>query len=155
MLNAVEPLSVARLDEVAAGIDQWAEIAVAENDAVAAVDREPGERRWFLRVLGEDKDTYTIRLHLRQRTLQYETYVMPGPEENEAAFYRYLLERNLELGAVTFAIGEEQAVFLTGHLAADRVTDDALDRVVGGVYAAVERCFRQALRIGFPSRVGR
>jgi hypothetical protein len=155
VLSADEPLSVAELDAVASDIDRWAAAAVDESEAVSAVERDPGDRRWYVRILGEDKDTSTIRLHLGQRTLRYETYLMPAPEGNEAELYRYLLARNLELGAVTFAIGEEEAVFLVGHLAADRVTEAALDRVVGGVYAAVERCFRSALRIGFPSRAHR
>ena len=31
---------------------------------------------------GDEKDVFTIWFHLRQRTLHYETYVMPSPEEN-------------------------------------------------------------------------
>ena len=86
----------------------------AENPMVAAVDRgEPGERRWYVRVRGEQKDTFTIWFTLGQRTLHYETYVMPAPEENHAAFYEHLLVRNLGLRGWSFAIGEEAAVFLT------------------------------------------
>ena len=81
---------------------------------IAAVDRgEPGERRWYVRVRGEQKDTFTLWFTLGQRTLRYETYVMPAPEENHAAFYEHLLARNLGLYGWSFAIGEESAVFLT------------------------------------------
>ncbi|HEX8803864.1 MAG TPA: YbjN domain-containing protein, partial [Acidimicrobiales bacterium] len=90
--------------------------------------------------------------HLRQRTLHYETYVMPAPEENHAAFYEHLLRRNLKLFGAAFAIGEEDAVFLTGQLANGCVDDDELDRVLGSLYAWVEQFFRPALRIGFASR---
>ena len=66
---------------------------------------------------GEEKDTFTIWFTLGQRTLHYETYVMPAPEENHEQFYEHLLRRNLKLYGAAFAIGEEDAVFLVGQLA--------------------------------------
>ena len=53
----------------------------------------------------------------RQRTLHYETYVMPAPEENQGALYEHLLRRNRKLYGAAFAIGDEDAVFLVGQLA--------------------------------------
>ena len=95
---------------------------------------------------------FTIWFHLRQRTLHYETYVMPAPEENHAAFYEHLLRRNLKLYGAAFAIGDEDAVFLVGPARQRRVDDDELDRVLGSLYAWVEQFFRPAIRIGFASR---
>jgi hypothetical protein len=148
-----EALSADGLDAVEARIDAWLLRQRADNPMVAAVERgEPGERRWYVRLLGEQKDTFSIWFTLGQRTLRYETYVMPAPEENQARFYEHLLHRNLGLHGWSFAIGEEEAVFLVGALAATAVTDDELDRVLGSGWAYVERCFRPALRIGFASR---
>lgn len=152
MLNAAEPLGPDELARVAAVVDDWSATQEAENDVVAAVERVPAERLWLVRVHGEEKDVYTVRFRLRQRSLRYETFVMPYPEEDEARFHRYLLERNHELEGVVFTIGEEGGIFLEGLLPADRVTPEDLDRALGAVYAAVERCFRQALRIGYASR---
>jgi hypothetical protein len=147
-----EPFSDAQLDELAARIDGWAERQRLENPTIAAIDRGDGdERRWFIRMKGEQKDTFTIWLTLRQRTLHYETYVMPAPEENHQQFYEHLLRRNLKLYGAAFAIGEEDAVFLVGQLANESVTDDELDRILGSLYAWVEQFFRPALRIGFAS----
>ena len=125
-----------------------------ENPVVAAVerDRESGERRWFVRVRGEEKDVFTIWFTLRQRTLHYETYVMPAPEENHAALYEHLLRRNLKLYGAAFAIGDEDAVFLWASCDDAAVDDDELDRILGSLYAYVEQCFRPAMRIGFASR---
>jgi hypothetical protein len=125
---------------------------------IAAVDRgERGERRWYVRVHGVEKDTFTLWFTLGQRTLRYETYVMPAPEENEAAFHQHLLVRNLGLYGWAFAIGEEDAVFLTGALGVEALADDegladSLDRVVGSGWEYVERAFKPALRLGFASR---
>jgi hypothetical protein len=142
----------AELDELAARIDQWAERQLLDNPTVGAVDRDPGIHRWYVRVKGEQKDTFTIWFTLRQRTLHYETYVMPAPEENHEHFYEHLLRRNLKLYGAAFAIGEEDAVFLAGQFPNDAVDDDELDRILGSLYAWVEQFFRPALRIGFASR---
>ena len=125
---------------------------------IDAVERgEPGERRWYVRVLGEQKDTFTFWFTLGQRTLRHETYVMPAPEENHAEFYRHLLVRNLAMRGWCFAIGEESAVFLTGAVGVESLADEAalagaLDRVLGSGWAYVEQCFRPALRLGFASK---
>ena len=138
---------------LAAQVDEWLAQLAAINPAVEAVDRAEGdENRWYVRLRGEEKDHITVWLTLGQRTLRYETYVMPAPEENHAAFYEHLLRRNLKLYGASFAVGDEEAVFLVGQLANAAVTDDELDRVLGSLYAWVEQYFRPALRIGFASR---
>ena len=149
------PSSVDELDRLSRLIDGWLTDQLDENPAVAAVDRgEPGERRWYVRLVGEEKSTSTIWFTLGQRTLRYETYVMPAPEENHAAFYEHLLRRNLKLFGVAFAVGAEDAVFLVGQLPNTALDTHELDRVVGSLYAYVEQFFRPALRIGFASRAG-
>ncbi|MCU0309813.1 MAG: YbjN domain-containing protein [Acidimicrobiales bacterium] len=141
------------LDALEARIDAWLRTQLDENPVVAAVERgEPGERRWYVRVLGESKDVFTIWFTLRQRTLHYETYVMPAPEEDHARFYEHLLRRNRRLTGAAFVIGEEDAVFLEGSLPVHAVDEGELDRILGSLYAYVERFFLPALRIGFASR---
>jgi hypothetical protein len=137
-----------------ARIDAWLATQLADNPVVVAVERdvESGERRWFVRVHGEQKDVFTIWFHLRQRSLHYETYVMPAPEENAGQLYEHLLRRNLKLYGAAFAIGEEDAVFLVGQLANEAVDDEELDRILGSLYQWVEQYFRPAMRIGFASR---
>ncbi|HEY8545728.1 MAG TPA: YbjN domain-containing protein [Acidimicrobiales bacterium] len=148
------PFTEAELDELAKRIETWLERQRAENPVVDAVERDAdsGERRWFVRVRGEQKDVFSIWFHLGQRTLHYETYVMPAPEENHAQFYEHLLRRNLKLHGAAFAIGDEDAIFLAGQLGNDCIDDDELDRILGSLYLWVEQFFRPALRIGFASR---
>jgi hypothetical protein len=148
------PFADRELDDVAARIESWLERQRTENPLVAAVERdnESGERRWFVRVRGDEKDVFTIWFHLRQRTLHYETYVMPSPEENHAALYEHLLRRNLKLYGGSFAIGDEDAIFLVGQIANDAVDDDELDRILGSLYEWTERFFRPAMRIGYATR---
>jgi Putative bacterial sensory transduction regulator len=144
------PSTEDELDALAARIETWLQRQLAENPVVAAVERdETGERRWFVRVHGEQKDVFSIWFHLRQRTLHYETYVMPAPETNEDRFFEHLLRRNLKLYGAAFVVGDEDAIFLTGQLGNHCVDDDELDRVLGSLYLWVEQYFQPALRIGF------
>ena len=134
-------------------IDEWLAAIAAGWLPVEAIERGEGdERRWYVRLRGEDKDFTTVWLTLGQRTLRYETYVMPAPEENHAVFYEHLLRRNDGLVGAHFSIGAEDAVFLRGELPVAVLDAAELDRVLGTLYAAVERCFRPALAIGFASR---
>jgi hypothetical protein len=136
-------------------VDGWLHGFQATNPAIAAVDRgEPGdaERRWYVRMRGEEKDFTTVWLTLGQRTLRYETYVMPAPEENAGELYEYLLRRNEKLVGAHFSIGLEDAVFLRGELPLALLDEDEHDRVIGSLYAYVEQHFRPMLRIGFASR---
>jgi hypothetical protein len=150
------PASGAELDDLAGRIEAWLARQLEENPVVVAVERDTttAQRRWFVRVLGESKDVFSIWFHLRQRTLHYETYVMPAPEENHARLFEHLLRRNLGMYGATFAIGEEDALYLVGQLDWRWVDDEELDRVLGSLYAWAEQFFRPALRIGFASRFG-
>jgi hypothetical protein len=146
------PATAEELDEIEGRIDAWLAEQLATNPVVAAIDRAEGdERRWFVRLRGEQKDTFTVWFTLRQRTLHYETYVMPAPEENHERFYEHLLRRNLKLFGAAFAIGPENAVFLVGQLPVDALDEGELDRILGSLFAYVEQCFRPALHIGFAS----
>lgn len=148
-----DPASPAELDRLGAVIERWMDEQMADNPVVAAWERLPGsERRWFLRVTGEAKDVYTVRWQLRQRTLHYETYFMPAPEDNAEQLYGHLLRRNLKMYGGTFAIGEEDAVFIVGQLDRSMIEPDELDRVLGSIWTWVEQYFLPAIKIGFASR---
>ena len=70
--------SDAELDALEARVDAHLLRELGENPVMLAVDRgEVGDRRWFVRLAGEEKDVTTIWLTIRQRTLEYETFVMP------------------------------------------------------------------------------
>ncbi|MBI2704514.1 MAG: YbjN domain-containing protein [Actinobacteria bacterium] len=150
---ADEIATPAELDACERSIGAWLTAQLDENPVVAAVERgEPGERRWYVRVTGEQKSVFTIWFTLRQRCLHYETYVMPAPEENHAQLYEHLLRRNLKMNGAAFAIGVEDAVFLVGRVPVHTVDDGELDRIFGSLYVYTEQFFRPAMRIGYASK---
>ena len=147
-----------RYDELRHRIDDWLDEFAADNPVIAAVDRGTsddsvlGEPRWYVRMVGDEKDFITVWITLGQRTVRYETYVMPAPDENVAEVMDLLLRRNDSLVGAHFSIGDESAIYLRGELPGTAVTTDELDRVLGTVYTAVEANFRALLRLGFASR---
>jgi Putative bacterial sensory transduction regulator len=127
--------------------------SLAASLPIEAVERAEGDlRRWYVRLRGEEKDFTTVWLTLGQRTLRYETYVMPAPEENAEELYEHLLRRNDRLVGVHYSVGAEDAVFLRGELPVAALSEPEVDRIIGTVYATVEQQFRALLRIGFASR---
>jgi hypothetical protein len=148
-----EAYDAGQLADLDGRIDEWLAELAEEHDHIVAVDRsDEGPVRWYVRMRGEDKEFTTVWLTLGQRTLRYETYVMPAPEENGAELYEHLLRRNDTLVGAHFSIGIEDAVFLRGEMPVSHVTLAELDRVLGTLYAQVEQCFQALLRIGFRSR---
>ena len=147
-----------RLDDVRRRIDAWIDALASDNPVIAAVDRGTsddtphGEPRWYVRMLGDEKDFITVWLTLGQRTLRYETYVMPAPEENHAELAELLLRRNDSMVGAHFSIGSEDAVYLRGERPDVAGNSDELDRVLGTRYHTVEANFRALLRLGFASR---
>jgi hypothetical protein len=147
----VDPATPQELAALGGLIDRWAAREKETNPMLLAVDYDGENRRWYIRMKGEEKTTTTVWLTLRQRTLHYETYFMPAPEENVAQCYEYLLRANLGLFGMRFAIGVEDAIYLVGQMPLVAVDDDELDRIIGASWAYSERYFRPAMAIGYAS----
>jgi len=143
----------AAVSALAVRIDEWLQQLQRSNAAIEAVDRSDDDvSRWYVRLRGDEKDHITVWLMLGQRTLRYEAYVMPAPEENVAAVYELALRRNEKLVGAHFAIGVEDALFLRGELPLSAVCADEVDRVIGSISAYCEQSFPAMIRLGFASR---
>jgi hypothetical protein len=133
-------------------IDEWIASIAAQNTAILTFQRDEGpDRRWYVRMRGEEKEFTTIWLWLGQRTLKYETYVMPAPAENAEALYEHVLRRNDKLVGAHFSIGIEDAIFLRGDMPLSVLSEEELDRAIGTLYATVELVFPTIIRMGFAS----
>ena len=148
-----ELFGTADLELLEINITSWLHAIKERYDVIVAVDQgEPGEHRWYVRMRGDEKEFTTVWLQLGQRTLKFETYVMPAPEENAQLLYENLLRRNETLVGAHFSIGVEDAVFLRGELPIRVIDEQELDRIIGTLYAYVEQIFPSIIRIGFASR---
>ena len=136
-------------------LERWTASLAVDHPTVTNVQRDPDVDRWYVRARGEAKLVTTVWFTVRERTLHFESYFLPSPEENSGAFYEYLLRTNSRLYDMRFSIGGEDATYLTGLVPLIGLLaggEPELDRILGSVYAASEECFATAGRIGFPSR---
>ena len=150
MSDLFDDAALARIERQ---IDEWLSHAKANNELILAVDRSTDQEiRWYVRMSGQEKEFTTVWLTLGQRTLRFETYVMPAPEENAQVLYESLLRRNEKLVGAHFSIGQEDAVFLRGEIPVAALNEQELDRAIGTLYSTVEQSFGALIRIGFASR---
>jgi hypothetical protein len=134
-------------------IDEWLASARTQQPNMIVAERAAAERdRWMVRLRGEAKEFTTIWMTLGQRTLRYETYVMPFPEENVGEVFELLLRRNERLVGAHYALGAENAVFLVGELVLSALDEREIDRIIGTLFATVEAHFVDLLKLGFASR---
>ena len=142
------------LDALEQLIDKWLETQKQELPILREVVRDADiPRRWYVRLEGEARDVSTVWFTLGQRTLKYETYFLPAPENNREKLFELLLRRNYDLVGAQFGIGPEEAIFLTGELPFHAVDEHELDRILGSIWEFVERHWSVALRIGFTERL--
>lgn len=136
-------------------LESWTASITEDHPVVTSVERDPDVDRWYVRARGETKMVTTVWFTVRERTLHFESYFLPTPEENSGAVYEYLLRANARLYDMRFSIGPEDATYLTGVVPLDGLLAggaEELDRLLGCVYATSEECFSVAGRIGFPAR---
>jgi hypothetical protein len=99
----------------------------------------------------DGRDAATIYFDLHQRTLRYELYFLPAPEDPErvARLHAWLLRRNHDLYGARFSTGPDGDVYLTGRLALEHLSDEELDRIVGVLFELTERWFQAAVTIAY------
>jgi len=114
---------------------------------------EPGA--YLVRLAGEHKLATMTWLIPGEHSLQVEAFFCRQPDENHAAFYRFLLERNGRLYGVHFAVDRTGDVYLTGRLPLAAITDDEIDRLLGCVLTYSDESFNEALKLGFGSAIKR
>ncbi len=114
-----------------------------------------GEARYAVTLPGTRKLRTTCHLIVEQHALRIEAFVMRRPEENAERLWAWLLRRNAQMYAVSFAIDTVGDVYLIGRVALHSVTADELDRLLGSVLTYADESFDTMLEIGFGSAIRR
>lgn len=104
---------------------------------------------------GERKLKTTCRLEVGRHALGIHAFVARNPDENHAAVYRWMLERNLRMFGVAFAVDASGDIYLDGRLPLHAVTADELDRILGAVLAYSDESFNTILELGFSTSIQR
>jgi hypothetical protein len=154
----VSPAPIADADAavtLAALLDEWSQPWFDGGTLVALEAAESADRighfHWLLRFKGDEKEFVTLWLTLRQRTVFIEVQVMPAPEENVEAVYRFLLAKNAALHPLHAALGPEDAVYLVGRVPVGEVNLEVLDELAGAAVHYVDQIFPTAMELGMGS----
>jgi hypothetical protein len=142
--DPVDPLQVVREHLTASGID-YTESALH--------DGETGETTFSFTLPGERKLQTPVRLDVGRHALGVHAFVCRRPDENHEAVYRWLLERNLRLYGVGFALDHHGDIYLDGRLPLAAVTPEELDRLLGSVLTYADESFNPLLELGFATSI--
>jgi hypothetical protein len=125
---------------------------LAEHD----LDVEEPEPGHFVVVLpGEHKQRTTCSIVVGTHALTVQAFVARHVDENAEVVYRWLLERNLRMYAVAFALDPLGDIYLTARLPLTAVTPDEVDRLLGAVLEYADSSFNTILELGFGSSITR
>lgn len=122
-----------------------------EDNEVEWTEDAPGVFSFSLP--GERKLQTPVRIDLGPHALGVHAFVCRNPDENHEGVFRWLLEKNLKLYAVAFAIDRHGDIYLDARLPLSSVSADDLDRLLGTVLATADESFNTILELGFASSI--
>ena len=136
--------------------DATAEAARVVETAVADLGlsfEAPQPGAYLVRLEGQHRLATMTWLIVGTHSLHVEAFFCRQPDENHAAFYRFLLERSGRMYGVHFALDPVGDVYLVGRLPLSSITPDEIDRLLGCVLSYSDENFDAALMIGFASAI--
>ena len=92
-------------------------------------------------------------LEVGRHGLSVRAFVARKPDENQVGVYRWLLERNLKLRGIGFALDALGDIYLTGRIPVGVVTREEVDRILGAVAEAADDSFNVILELGFAESI--
>lgn len=113
----------------------------------------PAPGNFVVTLPGTRKLSTTCSLIVGKHSLSLNAFVVRHPDENEAEVHRWLLERNLRLFGLSYAIDSLGDVYLAGKLPLSVVTPEELDRLLGTALEAADESFNTLLELGFASSI--
>jgi hypothetical protein len=137
---------------------------MADRDAAISAARsflDQGDLEWeelspgtfSVTLPGERKLQTPCRLDVGPHSFAVHAFVCRNPDENHERVYRWLLERNLKMYGVAFAVDHHGDIYLDSRLPLSSVTPSELDRLLGAVLTYADESFNTILELGFASSI--
>ena len=114
---------------------------------------ELSEGMFSVTLPGERKLKTPCRLDVGNHSFAVHAFVARRPDENHERVYRWMLERNLRLFGVAFALDHHGDVYLDGRVPLSSVTAEEIDRLLGAVLTYADESFNTLLELGFASSI--
>jgi hypothetical protein len=102
---------------------------------------------------GERKLQTPVRLEVGPHALGVHAFVCRRPDENFEGVHKWLLERNMKMFGVAFALDALGDIYLDARLPLSVITADELDRLLGSVLAYADESFNAILELGFATSI--
>ncbi len=139
------------------------DLGPAREQALAALRQvfEDGELEYsevsptslMVNLPGERKLQTPCRFDVGRHALEVHAFVCRRPDENFAGVYRWLLERNMKMYAVAFALDGVGDIYLDARLPLLAATTEEIDRLLGAVLEYSDGSFNTILELGFASSI--
>ncbi|CAB4849395.1 unannotated protein [freshwater metagenome] len=126
--------------------------ALADHD-LEVEESEPG--RFVVVLPGERKQKTTCSIVVGEHAVTVQAFVARHVDENAERVYRWMLERNLRMYGVSFAIDHLGDIYLSGRLPLSSVNAHEVDRILGSVLEYADGSFNTILELGFSSAIKR
>jgi hypothetical protein len=124
---------------------------VLDENELDYTEAEPGV--FSADLPGERKLKTTVVLTVGSQAVQVHAFVARRPDENHEAVYRWLLERNLKMYGVAFAIDHLGDIHLDGRVPLHAITPVEVDRLLGAVLEYADTSFNTILELGFATSI--
>lgn len=128
-------------EAILAGVRTWAESNDVPVDSIE-------DTEIVVTLPGEKKLKTNVAISVFARTAHLQAFVIRHPDENSAEFNRWLLQKNLKPGPVSFAIDSLGDVYLRASVPREHLLDE-LDGLLGAMLATADSSFNELLLIGF------
>ena len=102
---------------------------------------------------GEKKLQTPCRFDVGRHALEVHAFVCRKPDENFEGVYRWMLERNMKMYAVAFALDGLGDIYLDARLPLHGITPGEIDRLLGAVLDYADGAFNTLLELGFASSI--
>ncbi|WP_405735122.1 YbjN domain-containing protein [Streptomyces sp. NBC_00028] len=113
----------------------------------------PTPGTYVVQLPGTRKLKTTVSLLVGRHSLSLNAFVIRHPDENESGVHRWLLERNLKLYGVGYAVDRLGDIYVTAKLPLAAVTPEEIDRLLGQTLEAADDSFNTLLELGFATAI--
>jgi hypothetical protein len=114
-------------------------------------ESEPG--LFSVSLPGTRKLVTECALQVGKYGMNLRAFVARNPDENHSGVYRWLLERNVKLHGICFAVDAHGDIYLTANVPVELVTRAEVDRLLGAVAEAADDSFNVILELGFAESI--
>jgi hypothetical protein len=115
----------------------------------------PRPGAYLVQLEGTHKLATMAWLIVGEHSLSVDAFFCRQPDENHAAFYRWMLELNRSMYGVHFSLDAVGDVYLTGRMPLSGTGPAEIDRLLGSVLSYADDNFDTALELGFASSIRR